>query len=68
MTTATAHRIVAVSRHGALFTTRVFGALDRDMAAMQLLNNFYGAGSQIRTVEVIDADAPRMHGETNLEA
>lgn len=61
--TKTAHRVTHTTRHGSFETLRVFGAPDCDMAAMLVVERF---GSTVKTVEAIDADAPRVHNEQTL--
>ena len=63
MTNKTAHRITFITKFGAFQAVRMLGQPDCDTAAMELQKTFYYHGCEIRKVEAIDADTPRIWGE-----
>ncbi len=58
------HRITYTSKYGAAQVGRVYGAPDRDSAAIWLADRY--PGSQIREIEAIGENAERLWGEHDL--
>lgn len=58
------HRITFISKYGAAQVGRVYGAPDRDSAAIWLTSRY--PGSTIRTVDAINESAERLWGEHDL--
>lgn len=58
------HRITFISKYGAFQVGRVYGAPDRDSAAIWLTAKY--PGSDIREVEAIGEGAARLWGEHDL--
>jgi hypothetical protein len=58
------HRIAYTSKYGAAQVGRVYGAPDRDSAAIWIANQY--PGCVVRTAEAIGEGEPRMWGEHDL--